>query len=255
MRRALGLLGLLLAPGAGAADLDDLLGVLAQARTWEVRGVAQVTVNFPPRTPPTRAANRLPTLPVRPALLARNFNVVRVGPELQVGRTVTRYDLTPKAGNAARWVVWVDQAWNLPLAFEERGADGAVARRALFTKVNPSPVKAAVKVPAVPRGLGAAVARALPGLRLPPGFTPVALRPAGNRWEVTLSDGLNTLALVTAARDVQAAPGVASRRVGAAFVWLTGNLPAADLTAALSGVRQVRPAELGTFFADLSSNP
>lgn len=242
---------------AGASDLDDLLSALRQARTRAARGEAEVSVFFPPRTVPTRTAGGLPAVPFRPGLIAQNFSVTRADAPPVAERNVTRFDLTPRVGQAARWTLWVDREWNVPLAFEERMPDGTLARRAALTRVNARSAQRRAEVPPPP-GLRAAVLRALPGLRLPPGFTPVEVRPrtvGAGGLEVTLSDGVNVLALVVAPRNVKAAPGVASRRVGAQFVWLVGNLPDAPLQAALAGVRGADLAALGTFLPPAASNP
>lgn len=253
MRRLL-LAALLLAGGASAADADDLSAALRQARNVAARGQVEVTVLFPPRGVPTRRANALPAVPFRPTLLARNFTVSRAGTETVAGRQSTRFELTPKVGQAARWTLWIDQAWNIPLAFEERMPDGSLARRAAFLKVNAQPTRVQVRVPAIPEGLRAAVLAAFPGLRLPPGFVPEGVRVRANgRLDVSLTDGVNVLALVLAARDVAAAPGVASRRVGGRFVWLVGNLPGAALTQVLANVRAVNPTALGTFLPTADS--
>ena len=53
----------------------------------------------------------------------------------------------------------------------------------------------------------------------------------------SMLDGVNVLALVTAPRNVKAAPGVHSRQVGGSFVWLVGNLPQDALAAADSEPR------------------
>ncbi|WP_309572038.1 transcriptional regulator [Deinococcus sp.] len=248
MRRAGLLLAALLAPSAGATDLDDLLAALRRARTLEARGEVKITVLFPPRTVPTRTARRLPLVAFTPALITRNFTVSRTDGGAVAGRTTTRFDLLPKVGSRARWSLWVDQEWNIPLAYEERTATGDVARRAEFVTVNPKPVRVTVAVPARPVALRAAVDKALPGVALPAGFEPsgVTARADGG-LTVSLTDGVNVLALVSAPRNVKAAPGVASRRVGTGFVWLVGNLPQDALAAALAGITGVDPSGLGTF--------
>lgn len=254
MNRALAL-SLALSIPAQAAAADDLTAALRQSRTLAARGEAEVSVFFPPRAVPTRTAARLPAVPFRPALLVRNFNVTRQdAPAPVAGREVARYDLTPKVGQAARWTLWVDRAWNVPLAYEERMPDGTLARRAALTRVLPQPVRVQATVPPIPAGLRAAVLAALPGLRFPPGFAPVSaeVREEGG-VTVSLSDGINVLALVVAPRNVRAAPGVASRRVGGRFVWLVGNLPGGPLRAALSGIRAVDEAPLGTFLPSAGS--
>ncbi|SMB96240.1 transcriptional regulator [Deinococcus hopiensis] len=253
MRRGAWLVALLPVT-AGASDLDDLTAVLRQARTHTARGTVEVSVFFPPREVPTRLASVLPTVPFRPALLGKNFNVTQQPASPVAGRDVTRFALVPKVGQAARWTLWVDRTWNVPLAFEERMPDGTLARRATFTQIEPRLAARTLKVPGVPSGLGAALRAALPGLRPPPGFVPtaVATRKAGG-LEVTLGDGANVLALVLAPRSVRAAPGVASRQVGGRFVWLVGNLPGTDLQAALSGIRRVDDTPLGTFLPPTDS--
>lgn len=252
MNRASLLLILLLTGTAGAGDLEDLTAALRQART--ARGSVEVSVFFPPRTVPTRRANVLPRVPFRPALLAGHFTVTRQEAPPVAGRDVFRFDLTPKVGQAARWSLWIDRAWNVPLAFEERMPDGTLARRAAFTRVDGEPVQRPQKITPVPAGLRRSVLAALPGLRFPPGFTPTAVEVrAQGGTEITLSDGVNVLALVIAPRNVRAAPGVASRRVGKDFVWLVGNLPDAPLRQALAGIREVREGELGTFLAAADS--
>lgn len=245
----------LLGPYAAAADVDDLLVALKRARTFTARGQAEVTVYFPPRPEPTRRAAQLPAVPFRPGLLKRNFSVLRTDGDPVAGRAVSRYDLTPRNSGASRWTLWVDVAWQVPLAFEERRPGGELTRRAAFLKVNAALAKVSRPVAAVPAGLRAALLQALPGLRLPEGFTPVEVRRQGERWTVTLSDGVNVLALVAAPRGVQAAPGVASRPVEGGFVWLVGNLPPGALSQALAGVRQLRLAQLGTFVTPADSNP
>ena len=173
MRRPLTLLLLTLGT-AHAGDLEDVQAALKQARTQVARGQAEVTVLFPPRATPTRAAAQLPALTVRPALLARNFSVTRTGTEQVAGRDAARFTLTPKVGDAARWTLWVDLKWNVPLAFEERGADGTLARRAALTRVQPAPARATR--PAPPRTFGRSAQ--------PPTRSPRATRSLrrGHRW-------------------------------------------------------------------------
>jgi negative regulator of sigma E activity len=269
MVKLLPVLGLLLLGSAHATDAEDLAAALKKARQWTARGQVEVSVFFPPRTTPTRTANALPAVAFRPALLARNFTVTRGDSEAIAGRPSTRFDLTPKQGAAARWSLWIDREWNVPLAFEERMPDGTLARRAAFVKVNGT--LARVPVQPLPTGtgpstgLGAVLKAALPGLRLPAGFTPVAARARAEAQggatqggtEITLSDGVNVLALIVAPRNVRPAVGVASVRVagagGVRFVWLVGNLPDAALKTALQGVRQVNEAGLGTFAAPVDA--
>ncbi|MFC4455379.1 transcriptional regulator [Deinococcus sonorensis] len=249
--RAWALLALLSAHAAAGATADGLWTALNRARTFTARGQVDVTVNFPPRAEPTRRAAQLPAVPFRPALLRRNFRVVLAGEEQVAGRVATRYDLTPGNPGASRWTVWVDVAWQVPLAFEERRPGGALARRASFLNVNATLAAVHRPLPSPPAGLRAAVLQALPGLQLPDDFTPVEVARQGGRWTVTLSDGVNVLALVIAPSGVRAAPGVVSRRVDGRFVWLVGALPQGDLSGALTDLRRLRPALLEPFVRPL----
>lgn len=254
MRRAVLFVAAQLGAQAGAAPADDLLAALRQARTLEARGDVTITVLFPPRAVPTRTARKLPLVAFMPALIARNFTVTGTDGGAVAGRATTRFDLTPKSGAPARWSLWVDQAWNIPLAYEERTAGGDLARRAEFVTVAPKPVKVMALPVVRPAGLRAATIRALPGLKVPAGFEPweVTARADGG-LSISLTDGVNVLALVTAPRNVKAAPGVASRRVGTGFVWLVGNLPQGALSAALDGISGVDPSGLGTFLPPAAS--
>ncbi|CAM3402042.1 Sigma E regulatory protein, MucB/RseB [Deinococcus saxicola] len=239
--------------------MDDLLSALKQARTLEARGTVEVTVLFPPRELPTKSAKALPRVPFRPGLLTRSFRVSRMGQEAVAGRPTSRFELIPKNTQAARWTLWIDQEWNIPLAYQESFPDGTPARRAVFQKVNARPATVQLALPAPAGGLRAALLSALPGLRLPAGSQPteVKSRPGGG-LEVSLSDGVNVFALVTSPRGVRAAPGIASRKVGAGFVWLVGNLPQSVLNQALARVSRVDAAGLetlrGTFVKVDASN-
>ena len=240
---------------AQTADIDSLLSALRKSATFTVRGQASVTLVFPPRKPPTRTVGALPPVPFLPALIRRNFNVSRTEPETVARREAQVFTLTPKVGAAASWRLWIDREWNVPLAYEERSADGTLARRATMLSADKLQ-KRGQPLPLSPAaGLGQVVSRALPGLKLPPGFVPlrVGQRPAGP--EVIFSDGLNVLALVFADRQVKSAPGVATRRIGKGFVWLIGNLDNDALDAALAGIKARNPEALGTFVPPGNSNP
>ncbi|AWN24686.1 transcriptional regulator [Deinococcus irradiatisoli] len=236
-----------------------LTSALNKAARYTVRGEASVTVTFPPRDPPTRTAQALPPLKVFPALLTRNFEITLGAPDTVAGRAAQVVTLKPKAGAAAAWRLWIDREWNVPLAYEERGVDGVVARRAELVRADKLQKRAAdvaqtLALPPLP-GLAQALKKALPGLSLPPGFQAVGVgqRPAGP--QVILSDGINVLALVLAQKGVKAAPGVASRRIGGGYVWLVGNLDTPTLQAALNSVKKRDLGPLGTFLPPGDSHP
>ncbi len=253
--------GLLAAPLAAAQTgaAGALLSALSKAERYTVRGEASVTVAFPPRDPPTRTAQALPPLKVFPDLLTRNFAVTSGAPDMVAGRAAQVFALKPKSGNAASWRLWIDLEWNVPLAYEERGADGSLARRAELLRADKLQKRtdaAAQTLTLAPLpGLPQALKRALPGLKLPPGFQAVSVgqRPAGP--QVILSDGVNVLALVAARKAVKPARGVASRRIGNGFVWLVGNLETQTLQSALRTIQRSDLGALGTFLPAEHSNP
>ena len=240
---------------AQAADVDSLLSALRKSANFTVRGQASVTLVFPPRKPPTRTVEVLPPVPFIPNLIRRNFKVSLTGQATVARREAQVFILTPKVGTAASWRLWIDREWNVPLAYEERSSDGTLARRAELTRADKLQKRGQPLPLQVPPDLAGAVGQALPGLKLPPGFAPlrVGQRPAGP--EIIFSDGLNVLALVFAERQVKAAPGVASRRIGGGFVWLIGNLDSDALNAALAGIKSRNPEALGTFMPPGDSNP
>ena len=262
MKRLPGALCLLLGTSlAGAqaltspSDTAALLSAFNKSLRFVVRGDASVTVLFPPRAVPVRRAAGLPPIKVFPQLLKQNFAVKQGAAETVAGRPAQVFTLTPKVGAAASWRIWVDTSWNVPLAYEERSADGTLARRAELLRADKLQKRLTPLKSDVTQGLAQALKRALPGLALPPGFEAVGVgqRPAGR--QLNLSDGINVLALVLAQKNVKAAQGVASRQVGDGFVWLVGNLAASDLQAALKEVRPGDASVLGTFAPPGDSNP
>lgn len=228
-----------------ATPADGLISALKKSLAAEARGEAVLELVFPPSAKPLRSARSLPRLGAVPALIRRNFTVT-VAPDTVAGRVARRYDLTPANPQAARWVIWIDAQWNVPLAYQERMPGGSLARRAELTSVNPglSRLAQAGRVQAVRPALKRALLSALPGLKLPSGFEPLSVQlqtgAAGNTSvEVLLSDGLNVLALVVSPRPVKAASGVSVRRLGGQSVWLVGDLPQGELDDALSGIRRL----------------
>ena len=266
-----------------ASPTDDLISALRRSLGQEARGEAVLELVFPPSSTPIRRARALPRLDAVPALIRRNF-VVTAAPDTVAGRPTTRYLLTPNNVQAARWTIWIDRQWKVPLAYQERMPDGTLARRAALLNVNAGlgrlfivrteqantgqPKTVQTPVP----GLKKALLSVLPGLSLPAGFEPIRVKRQADMAEVVLSDGLNVLALVVSSRAVQPASGVAVRRLGGPglsglglggpglggqSVWLVGNLPQNTLEAALSGIRRLDTAALtsmtGTFGSPAAS--
>jgi len=232
--------GLPAVPAATPSPTDGLISALKKSLGAEARGEAVLELVFPPSTTPLRNARLLPRLASVPGLIRRNFTVT-VSPDTVAGRPARRYALTPANPQAARWVIWTDQQWNVPLAYQERMAGGPLARRAELTAVNPalSRLSRPGRARTVRPGLKRALLSALPGLSLPAGFEPVGVHTrTGSAVEVLLSDGLNVLALVVSPRPVKAASGVGVRQLGGQSVWLVGNLPQSALDDALSRIRR-----------------
>lgn len=249
LRRAALLVGPALAGHGAAAPLDDLITALKNSQTRTVRGAATVTINFPPGRAGERQATTLPRLPVVPGLLRRGWTVRQSGRAQVAGRPALRYEAEPTQGQAARWTFWIDAAWTLPLAWEERAWDGNLSRRAAFETVRTAgPLARPAALLSVNGPLKAALRQGAPGFVLPPGFEPLALRaPSGaapQRRELVLGDGLNVAALVFAPQPVQPAPGVASLRVRGGALWLTGNLPSGTLQASLNNLKRLDTAPL-----------
>ncbi len=260
-----------------ATPTDALISALRRSLVQEARGEALLELVFPPGSTPLRRARALPRLGAVPALVRRNF-VVTAAPDTVAGRPATRYLLTPNNAQAARWTIWIDVRWKVPLAYQERLPDGTLARRAELLSVNPGLNKLAAGTVQTPvPGLKKALLGVLPGLSLPAGFEPLRVRMRAGAagaaaTEVVLSDGLNVLALVVSSRAVQPASGVAVRRLGGPglgepglggpgpggqSVWLVGNLPQNTLESALSGIRRLDTAALvsmtGTFGSPAAS--
>ena len=256
MVRRLALALLLLACSAGAQDMEGLLKLLARAQRLEWRGQVESSVFFPPRPEPTKLQEKLPHLAFLPGLLRRNFEVSGARPDSVAGRGATRYDLSPKAGDADRWSVWLDADGGALLGFQERGEAGEVVREAKFESVQgkPRPRPAGNGGRANGPELRAAVLDSLPGLKLPAQFVPASAKLTKRGLEILLTDGLNTLALVLASRGVKLGEGVAARRVAGQFVWLVGHLPQEQLRAAIAGIKDVRTGALGTFLPPSDSN-
>jgi hypothetical protein len=257
------------APGAQVAGpktpTDSLISALKKSWQAEARGNAVLELVFPPNGAPLRNASRLPRLEVNLPLIRRNFTVTAQAASL-AGRPVRRFELVPRNIQAARWRVWVDSKWNVPLAYQERMPDGHLARRAELVTVNaaltrldraptvqnPATQNPATQNPATQKpspALKKALISALPGLKLPAGFEPLSVQTRefhapGNTLgepinEVLLSDGLNVLTLIFAPRSVKAANGVAVRKLGGQWVWLVGNLPQELLEGTLAGIRRL----------------
>ena len=258
-------------PPAGtraATPTDALISALKKSLGQEARGEALLELVFPPGSTPIRRARALPRLGAVPALIRRNY-VVTATPDTVAGRPATRYLLTPGNPQAARWTIWIDRQWKVPLAYQERMPDGTLARRAELLSVNAGLGRLAivktgqantgqpktVQTPAP--GLKKALLGALPGLSLPAGFEPIRVKRQAEMAEVVLSDGLNVLALVVSSRPVQPASGVAVRKLGAQSVWLVGNLPQNALESALNGIRRLDTDALasmtGTFGRPVAS--
>lgn len=227
------------APLTAQEPQDQLLSAMLKARKHAAKGESKITVRFPPRKEPHREAKTLPNIHIRPWLIRKNFKIIKTNPQKIAGRSAHRYELTPNTGSAPRWVFWIDQEWNVPLAFEERQPDGTLTRSARMKKIYKL-AQMNRKVPKNRPSLRKKVNKALPGLQYPQGFIPVGLKERPKRGqEITLTDGINKLALIIASKNVKHAPGIVSRKIEQQFIWLVGNLPHKDLRKVLKSVQKV----------------
>jgi hypothetical protein len=247
-----------------SSPTEALISALKKSLVQQARGQAVLELVFPPSSTPLRNARTLPGLKAVPGLIRRNFTVT-VASGTVAGRPALGYTLTPNNAQAARWIIWVDSVWNVPLAYQERMPDGSLARRAelLSAESKLNRLGTPLKLPASRPGLRKALLMAVPGLKLPAGFEPISVRlrtlpnaqPAGTEAEVVLSDGLNVLALVVSPRTVKPASGVVARRLGDQSVWLVGNLPQDALEGTLGGIRKLDTQALGTLTGTFAAPP
>lgn len=262
---ALALLGFGRAQPAGPPDpLEALAASLQREAAVRLGGQVRETVLFPPRAQPDRTVGEMPPPPpFGLELVRRNFRASLEPGEAVAGRPTWRLELEPHNPAAPHFRVWLDRAWGVRLAFEEVDAGGMVTRRAHFERVNGLPTKRAqprqlTRVAARP-ALEARTLDALKGLALPEGFRVVsvsrrlvggAARPA---LEVGASNGLSPLVVVVAPSGQRPAEKLALRQVGAAWLWVVGNLPAEALEAVAANVTS--PLRLPALLDRLAPQP
>jgi len=246
------------------AKLERLIAALE--RGGIPKGTVEVSVYFPPRKDTTQSAGKLPRLSLVPNLIRQNFDLNVLGTEKLLGRDVDKLELRPKLEGASSWNFWIDAQWSTPLAFEQRGFDGQLIRRAEYTalKVQKAPPRRDPPTPVTVRpGLERRVVAALPNFAPPQGFRAVSLK-RGKRGdlatlELSFSDGLNTFPLIVAAKGTKAADGIAVRKLegknGALWLWMVGRFPKSTLEGTLATVQgPVDVDGLGTFADSENSN-
>ena len=250
---------------SNGARLERLIAALE--RGGIPKGTAEISVYFPPRKDTTQGAGKLPRLVLVPNLIRQNFDLSVLGTEKLLGRDVDKLELRPKLEGASSWNFWIDAQWSTPLAFEQRGFDGQLIRRAEYTALKVQKVLSRQNPPApltVRPGLERRVKAALPNFAPPQGFRAVSLK-RGKRGELqtlelTFSDGLNTFPLILAAKGIKAADGIAVRKLegknGALWLWMVGRFPQSMLEGTLATVQgPVDVDGLGTFVDSVNSNP
>ena len=248
-----------------SARLERLIAALE--RGGVPKGTAQVSVYFPPRKDTTQGAGKLPRLVLVPNLIRQNFDLNVLGTEKLLCRDVDKLELRPKLEGASSWNFWIDAQWSTPLAFEQRGFDGQLIRRAEYTTLLEKKLPQRRDPPApltVRPGLERKIKAALPSFAPPQGFRAVSLK-RGKRGdlqtlELTFSDGLNTFPLILATKSTKAADGIAVRKVGAkngeVWLWMVGRFPKSTLEGTLATVQGlVDVDDLGTFADSENSNP
>ena len=250
---------------SNSARLERLIAALE--RGGIPKGTAQVSVYFPPRKDTTQSVGKLPRLVLVPNLIRQNFDLSVLGAEKILGREVDKLELKPKLEGAATWNFWVDSQWSTPLAFEQRGFDGQLIRRAEYTALKVQKVLSRQNPPVpltVRPGLERRVKAALPNFAPPQGFRVMSIK-RGKRGdlqtlELTFSDGLNTFPLIVAAKGTKAADGIAVRKLegknGALWLWMVGRFPKNTLEGTLATVQGLVDVDgLGTFADSENSNP
>ncbi|GEM48029.1 hypothetical protein [Deinococcus cellulosilyticus] len=246
------LLTLLMLSGAAlAGDWQDLLKAVQKSRSHMPAGNVEVLVVFPPSNKPVKMRKDLPQLNFLPGLVKKNFELDWKDSQVIAGRNTTMYTLTPRNRLSNAWVIWVDDEWQVPVAYQQQDLDGTTLRRVSFQHFTgtlnklekPYKQKLGYKSEIEKR-----VLRAMPGLVPPQPYRVVGIRRAVFQdvpsIEVYLSDGLNVIPVVIAPKGVQEAEGVAVVRLDQQFVWVVAKLPPAELLRIIRHLTDIKPEQI-----------
>ncbi len=195
-------LGFVLAQISPAERVFKLM--LEAEQSLEIIGEVSETINFPPRNPATRRAERFSQPPnISPGLIRRNFNLSLAGDNMIADRPVIGLDLIPKNGLSPRWRLWLDRGTGLRLAYEQRNALGEVLSEGRYERVRSiraRPTVRAINPPELNERSRNTLTRLLGRRDWPPGFIPVKLERSNLRGRpalrITAWDGLNGLLLL-----------------------------------------------------------
>lgn len=242
------LLTLLLLSGAAfAGDWQSLQKAMQNSRTQMPAGSVEVLVLFPPSSKPMKVRNDLPQLNFLPSMVKKNFDLTWEDNQMVAGRSTTMYTLTPRNRLSNAWMIWVDDEWQVPVAYQQQDLNGTTMRRAAFQSFTgvlnklekPYRQKLAYKAATEQK-----VLKALPGLGLPRPYRVVGIKRAQFQdvpsVEIYLSDGLNVIPVVVAPKAVQEAEGVAVVRLDQQFVWVVAKLPPAELLRIVRHLTDIR---------------
>lgn len=250
--RIKGLVFLMLVSGmAHAADWDTLLKAMQKGRNFMPAGTVEVVVNFPPSANPVRSRKDLPQLSFLPGLVRKNFELAFQESQMLAGRSSTMYTLSPKNRLSNAWTIWVDDLWQVPVAYQQQDLEGNVLRRAAFQSFKgtlprlKTPFKQELKYNAA---LESSILRALPGLKLPQPYRVVGLKATQFRdvqsTEIYLSDGINLIPVIIASKGVQKAEGVAVVKLKQQFVWVVAKFPDMELLNIIEHLKDIRTDQL-----------
>jgi hypothetical protein len=226
--------------------INFLVRALQREAVTNLRGEVREMQLFPPRQVPEQTRADLPAPPpLLPAWIRRNFSVSTELGEQIAGRETWRIALQPKNSNAARYIFWLDQKWQVRLGAEERDSSGEVVYSARFVRLGTPTQRQQARqlnlLTAKPK-LQSFV-QAQTGLQLPDGFEVVEIRPRTvskdnlPALEVHASNGIGVLVYVFAPVGTANTPRIVSRKLTArTFVWVIGNLSRAELERSASSI-------------------
>ncbi|WP_188998968.1 hypothetical protein [Deinococcus roseus] len=242
---------LLMLGTAFAGDWEDLQKAMVKGRSYMPEGKVEVLVLFPPSDKPMKMRKDLPQLSYLHTLVRKNFKLSAETHQVIAGRSTTMYTLSPRNKLSNAWMVWVDDEWQVPVAYQQQDLNGTTLRRAAYQSfkgtLNPlaTPFKPKVRYNA---DLESRILAALPGLSLPRPYRVVGFKHTQFQdvpsTEVYLSDGLNVIPVIIAPKGVQQAEGVAVISLNRQFVWVVAKLPPAELLGIIEHLKDIRTEEI-----------
>ncbi len=245
------------------------LGFLIQSLQKEaglnLKGVIEENVLFPPRKEPEQIKGNMPApSPINPNLLRQNFSSsISAGEEL-VGRKTWKIILTPNNHDAPTLTYWIDRAWRVRLAVEERDFNNTITAQARFTNLQGKPTtrkdgRQLEKLEFKPK-LEVFLQKTVGNIALPDGFRIFSLktRTVGKdnqpALELRASNGLSALVIVFSPIKTRNTPKLAIQKLSTkntdAWVWVIGNLPEMQLQRTASSITE--PLDLNNLLVQVN---